>query len=256
MIHKNWSGQGDTRNVGLAFARGEYISFVDSDDYIQDTMYEKMITAMKRHRCEIAVCGRVDLFEGSPGGNRKAFCMKEVTIFEGDEVWKEYFTGQKIEPSACWDKLFCSSVIEGLRFLPGKTSEDIYFTYAAFERAKKVAHVGEPFYFYCHRSGSITTTYPVDKSELEVMPFVKKIEAKVWNGRNPLIRKAFYSFYVSTFNVLYEEFRKSAEVDKKFRRYRLRLKTEGLLRVPFVIENPHILPEKRKIFLKILSDAL
>ena len=85
---------------------------------------------------------------------------------------------------------------------------------------------------------------------------MKKIEAKVWNGRNPLIRKAFYSFYVSTFNVLYEEFRKSAEVDKKFRRYRLRLKTEGLLRVPFVIENPHILPEKRKIFLKILSDAL
>lgn len=105
VFHKNWGGLADTRNVGLAFATGEYISFVDSDDYVQDTMLEKMVNAMKKCGCDIAVCGRYDIFEKNMKiRNKKSYCMKKEGVYEGDNVLKEYFGGTNIEQSSCCDK--------------------------------------------------------------------------------------------------------------------------------------------------------
>lgn len=254
VIHKNWGGLAETRNVGLAFACGEYISFVDSDDYIHETMLHKMIMSMKQNNCDIAVCGRVDIWENNlkiiP---RKSFCLKREKIYKKDEILREYFLGGDIEQFACWDKMFHYSVIEGLRFPFGKTSEDVYFTYAAFRKSRKVVHVAKPLYFYYHRAGSITTKLPVDKTELDVMDFLKKIEKSIWKENDYLSIMAFYSFYVSAFNVVYEEIRKSAEVDKSFKKYKIKLKKTAFKRFIFIFGNPYILPEKRKRFYKLLS---
>ncbi|MCI8596983.1 MAG: glycosyltransferase family 2 protein [Lachnospiraceae bacterium] len=254
VLHKNWGGLADTRNVGLAFAVGEYISFIDSDDYIQDTMLEDMVRAIVRHSCDIAICGRYDVFEEN-FRTRKSFCLTEERIFEGEGLLREYFKGSGVEQSSCCDKVFHYRVVEKLRFPTGKTSEDVYFTYAAFNNAKRAVHVGKPLYYYWHRKGSITAKVPIDKTELDVMGLMKKIERELWREGRFFILKAFYSFYMSAFITLYEEVRKSAEVDKSFEKYRIWLKTEALVRIVFLLVNSYILPERKWIFIKMLLDV-
>lgn len=253
VFHKNWGGTADTRNVGLAFAVGEYISFVDGDDYIHDTMMQEMVMALQRNDCDIAVCGRYDIFERKfKARNRKSFCLKEEKVYGKEAVVREYFKCRDIEPSSCCDKMFHSSIIEGLCFPTSKTSEDFYFAYNAFQNAKKVVHVAKPLYYYCHRKGSMSTTIPVELTELEVMDFLEKIEKKLWKDRKIMILKAFYSFYVSTFNVVHEEIRKSAKVDASFSKYMFRLKMDALTRLVFVLASPDILPQIKKAFIKTL----
>lgn len=153
VIHKKNGGLSDARNFGLEIAQGDFIGFVDSDDYIEKDMYEKLIKACKDSNLKLAMCGRYKVLGEE---------LKPIFSFQGHKIWEsreaieKLLTWDNIDSSAC-DKLFSRDLFEKLRFPVGKYNEDIYIMTQIIHQAEKIVHIGEAKYYYFHRTDSITT---------------------------------------------------------------------------------------------------
>lgn len=148
VIHKANGGQGSARNVGLSVSKGEYIGFVDSDDWIESTMYETLL-----HGCidkkGIAFVG-VD--EVTEAGQK----LLKVKLFDGVVSTEEFLRNILIYRggvSVC-SKLFPKAIIGTLRFNEVKLNEDALFVVDLIKRAEYVSYISVVGYHYFRRSGS------------------------------------------------------------------------------------------------------
>lgn len=162
VIHKKNGGLSSARNAGLDLAKGDYISFVDSDDFLEPEAYEKMLSCARRHQAELVCAGRFDL-DGATEKKEKGLCPEKEEALSGPDFVGRMFTWKNVD-SAAWDKLYARSLFDGLRYPEGKICEDVPVTYRAALKANKVALLPEPIYNYYHRPGSITTAPVSQKS--------------------------------------------------------------------------------------------
>ena len=150
VIHKANEGISSARNAGLDIARGEYIGFVDSDDYIEKDMYEILYNICEDNKCDIASCSSIIYFQEKTvinGGHR-------LIIHNKEEAMRVMLEGELYD-EVVWVKLFKKSVIEDIRFPVGKIYEDTAFTYKVINNSKRVATIGEPKYNYIKHENSI-----------------------------------------------------------------------------------------------------
>lgn len=144
VIHQKNSGLSAARNVGIDCSKGDLIAFVDSDDFIDENMYENMINAMKLGNADVVVCGR---YIYSDKKIITKCCVKQIKIFNNKEAINELFIGKKIE-EASWDKIYKKALFNGIRFPLNEINEDLVTIPYIFERAKKIVHVGNAYYYY------------------------------------------------------------------------------------------------------------
>lgn len=152
VVHKENGGLSDARNAGLAVATGEYISFIDSDDWIEPDFLQVLLDAMEQTGADIADCAirlvSEDGKELSVRGVSEDETLDTVTalvrLVKEDRVYQ-----------TVWNKLYRRPVIGDIRFEKGKYNEDDYFTYQIFDRSEKIIIVSKPMYNYLQRSGSI-----------------------------------------------------------------------------------------------------
>lgn len=159
VIHKENGGLSSARNAGLDVARGEYIGFVDSDDWIEPEMYETMLALAKKHDVKMVCAGRYDVSERT-GEKRKGLCPEREEVVSGEELAGRIFLWQGLD-SAAWDKLYHRSLWQTRRYPLGRVNEDIPVTYRVALEAGQVALCPHSFYNYFHRAGSITTAKTV-----------------------------------------------------------------------------------------------
>lgn len=162
VLHKENAGLSSARNAGLDLAQGEYVAFVDSDDFLEPGAYEKLLSCAQRHEADLVCAGRSDLI-GGIGDKTLGLCPETEETITGPEFVARMFTWQGVD-SAAWDKLYKRSLFDGLRYPEGKICEDVPVTYRAALKANKVALLPEPVYVYYHRPGSITTAPVSQKS--------------------------------------------------------------------------------------------
>lgn len=162
VLHKENGGLSSARNAGLDLAQGEYVAFVDSDDFLEPGAYKKLLSCAQRHEADLVCAGRSDLIGGT-GDKTLGLCPKAEETITGPEFVARMFTWQGVD-SAAWDKLYKRSLFDGLRYPEGKICEDVPVTYRAALKANKVALLPEPVYVYYHRPGSITTAPVSQKS--------------------------------------------------------------------------------------------
>lgn len=150
VFHKENGGEFTTRNYGLERATGEYVTFVDTDDYVEPNWAEKLYIAAKENDADLAVCGfeRIDL-------NTNQVVATNMTHF-GNAV-KE-ITNQDdfmlfINP-APWNKVYRREKIKDLRFLPFRGFNDTMFLASCFIKMKKIAFVPDVLYHYYLRYDS------------------------------------------------------------------------------------------------------
>ena len=155
VLHKKNEGLSSARNCGLDIAKGSYIGFVDSDDYIMEDMYESLVACMEKG-IDFACCGTIYVHEEQK--NRRSVGYVKAsgkTTFTNVEAIEELLLHRYISFSA-WDKLYRKELFDGLRFPFGRTSEDLPVVYEIIKKSKKVVNIGKAKYFYCCREDSIS----------------------------------------------------------------------------------------------------
>lgn len=154
VIHKENGGLSSARNAGIAAATGAYIGFVDSDDFIKETMFRSLLEAAVSHNAEIAACGRYLVTEtGEVTG--QAYTTAGEKLFSTEDAIKQMLTSGQLDV-AVWDKLFLTSLFRDIAFPVGEINEDAAIIFDLLSKTTGVVHIGAPMYCYRCRSGSIT----------------------------------------------------------------------------------------------------
>lgn len=163
VIHKENGGLSDARNTGIEAATGEYIGFVDGDDYILPNMYETLYKGIGESNADIATCGVKDIYQNTEKSHR---LENEVWQFEKKEIMVNWITGQRILISICC-KLVKASIMKEVRFKRGKTYEDCFMAADLMLRVNHMWATNSSLYCYVHRTASITTRpYQEDKDNM------------------------------------------------------------------------------------------
>ena len=140
-INNKNCGCSASRNLGISLAKGEYISFIDSDDYIEKEMYEKMYEKARSEDLDIIVCGIVlHNFDGTI-----RYSIPETPIDEYDYLLP------KMKVSNIWNKIYKTDFLKRIKVTFLETIhcfEDLLFSFECYTQAKKVFYLKEPFYHY------------------------------------------------------------------------------------------------------------
>ena len=164
VIHKQNGGLSSARNAGIDVAQGEYIGFVDSDDYIEPQMYELLYNAIEKNNCKLSVCNINYVFE-----NGKTIVKVKNSVdefFDFNQAIVEMNTFRLFDMGA-WSKLYHRDLFEDMRFPVGKFSEDFFIMYKIFEKANGIAYVSTPCYNYLQRQNSITKNKKINEDFIE-----------------------------------------------------------------------------------------
>lgn len=155
VFHTENRGLSAARNLGLDEAKGDIISFIDADDWIEPRMFEVLYEMLERTGADISACSFVE--ENSASIRLQCF---EDRTYERKEI-PVALLGSKINNSV-WNKLYRREVFRSVRFPEGKYYEDIFAAPEILCGTKKIVCISEPLYHYRIRKGSITQTHTAE----------------------------------------------------------------------------------------------
>lgn len=164
VIHQKNLGVSRSRNTGIRYSTGDYITFVDSDDYIENDMYEILVNNIEENNADISVCKSRIIYENSnekitDEKNEKKLLLKEDAI-------ESLICNMD---NAVWNKLYKYEIIKNIRFNENIThGEDFYFNLQAFKNCELIIYDNRCKYNYIKRGNSITTSMFSIKSFDEV----------------------------------------------------------------------------------------
>ena len=165
-IHQNNSGVSIARNVALDYAHGDYIGFVDSDDYIAPDMFETLYTLSQKENADISM---VSYYIVENNQLKKHTFTEQIYVYDAISALRELLIDQEVQ-NYTWNKLYKKSIFEKKRFPVGKFYEDIDIMYHLFEDCKKIVYRDTPKYYYVKRQNSIVNyrTYENCKDYFDV----------------------------------------------------------------------------------------
>lgn len=153
VIHKKNGGLSDARNAGVEIARGNYLAFIDSDDWVNEKYFEKLYQLISNTNSDIVSCNFLET-----DGKVKTTIPQEVEIYtftnyEALEQLTNKFYSQLV---VSWGKIYKSNLFNDIKFPVGKIHEDEFVIHHLLYSADKVVLTTEQLYYYYQRNDSIT----------------------------------------------------------------------------------------------------
>ncbi|WP_164667396.1 glycosyltransferase family 2 protein [Virgibacillus doumboii] len=176
VVHKKNGGVASARNTGLEMAKGEYVSFVDGDDWIYEDMYLILYELCKKTKSDISICSNDREVNGEVIRVEREEFIKEM---DNIEAMKQLFTA-KYYRFAVWGKLYRKRCFNNIRYPEDRRLDDLPTTYKIFAKANKVVYTNYSGYIYLLRENSIiTSSYNEKKLDVflgwdEIITFMSK----------------------------------------------------------------------------------
>ena len=189
VIHQENQGLSVARNSGLDRATGEWIAFLDSDDWIERNAYEVLLSIAKAYSADITSCLSRVVYSGEPeretNDSGNVFEYNNITSIISELRKKERL---RVE---VWNKLWKRQIIDDIRFVPGQVSEDIHFDRLVFQKARRIVHVDKTLHNYLvGRQGSTNSSFKIARFCVfeEYNQFIRDLELSNCNEAALMIR--------------------------------------------------------------------
>ena len=193
VIHLEHGGVSRARNAGLDAAAGEYIHFMDSDDYADPEMYSSLAALARKYDADIAGCRIRDVYLNR---TRSRNNDGRETVLEPQEALEMILT-RRMDDSLC-SKLIRSSLFRNVRFQEGRNYEDVRIMPELFLHSERIVLLNKDLYVYWHRLNSVTTTPDPDRI-IDIIEACEEVRDKVPDS---LTKAAEYRVLASSFGVL------------------------------------------------------
>lgn len=158
VVHKENGGLSDARNTGTAMAQGDWITYIDGDDYVEREYLEELYTLACENEAQVSVvqaCIRHGKYaEKEP--DRKTLLNKEIKVISGRKAVEEIVHRNNMNMVCAWGKLYHKELFPALVYPYGKVHEDEFITYRVFYEVERVAVSPKQYYNYVIREDSIT----------------------------------------------------------------------------------------------------
>ena len=157
VIHKQNGGISDARNAGIEQAKGDYLCFIDSDDWIAPDMLKTLYDIATESRADLVCCNFLQVNE--QGEQLRKPATVTPGVYTQDEFWTNRFNSDvKIYYDVAWNKLYRRSIFETLRYPVGKIHEDDQVLYEVVSQCNSIALTDKIGYYYVIRDNSIMRT--------------------------------------------------------------------------------------------------
>lgn len=161
-INKKNGGAASAKNEGLKVAKGDYITFVDSDDFIELDMIEYMVNTIKKYNSDIVQCNFTNLYKNTEKFKQDKIIEQKITSKDFLELFLT-----KWDSSLFWNKLFKREVIENIFFKEGRCIDDEFFTYKCVINSKNIVTSNKIVYNYRMRKSGVMKSESSQKQILK-----------------------------------------------------------------------------------------
>ena len=200
VLHQSNKGLSEARNAGLNIATGEWVAFLDSDDWVDSRMYEHLLKLAIKYNADISSCSSRNVYKGAIPSEQTE--RERVYVFKNEEIIEGLITQEMIRYEV-WNKLWKRDLISDTRFVPGQISEDVHFDRILFLKTNMIVHSNKIYHNYLiSRPGNTNSTFKKARmcvyDEFEQMLFDVKDNSVLKNIVAVLAMKFAINMYVES----------------------------------------------------------
>ena len=204
VFHKENCGLSDARNYGVKKANGEFITFLDPDDYLENYSLELLSEIQKRYGCDL-VSTRVKSTEAHNNYSEHVLVEKdfENTISMNNNVFLEEAFYDKVATVSACGKLYRKSILE-ISFPKGRIYEDLYIISEHVSKANKIVHTPIQIYNYYKRQGSIVNSKftPKQYDFFDAIIYNKKVIKEKYNNEEEIVSAINAKAIIGSFKII------------------------------------------------------
>lgn len=182
LFHQENSGQGSARNNGIKKAQGDYLAFVDSDDWVHPEFLEKMLCCAIANEADIVMCGVERVWENGIRRRNPISNQKEYIV----DNKKEFLLHASFSSV---DKIYRKDLLKGIEFAEKIKFEDFVFTPQVLEKASVIVGIPDVLYYYFWNISSTTNKVKINR---DILKAHKKLEKTDFARNNPEIMSAYF----------------------------------------------------------------
>ncbi|MCQ2520960.1 MAG: glycosyltransferase [Lachnospiraceae bacterium] len=169
VIHKENGGLSDARNCGIEASIGDWLVFIDGDDFIHPRMIERLQQLVKQYDCDMGACGFQPVYENADIQDDAPSQDYPIHFYETDEIYKQF---GRLEITLAWNKIYKRSLFDNIRYPKGHLHEDEFIIHHLAGECKRFVFTEEKLYYYLTRDGSIMSK--VSKQRIEDIVYALK----------------------------------------------------------------------------------